>query len=234
MAQPALELPGLLPSTAPLPASLCTLSQRAAVFSPEVQGSWTADPTAVVPLQKRAPHRTLLHSRCSGHCPQQGPENSQKQTQTPEFKTMPFNRQISASKPQPIGGTLGGRTAPAQPQKNVGKGADARLPFTRPCLQRVPWRPAQRRQVGRRARNFSAQVAPNTAQQQLGMPAGTARVMRGDAPGRPAPVHAQRAACRSPRSLVSAQGCLGKSENSLPRSEAAVRQAHQLPQVWVH
>ena len=66
------------------------------------------------------------------------------------------------------------------------------------------------------------------------MPVDMARVMRADAPGRPALLHTQPAACCFPRSLVSAQGCLGQSENSLPRSEAAVRQAHQLPQAWVH
>ena len=156
MAQPALELPGLLPSTAPLPASLCTLSQRAAVFSPEVQGSWTAAPTAVLPLQKRAPHRTLLHSRCSGHCPQQGPENSQKQTQTPEFKTMPFNREISASKARQNGSTLGGRTAPVRPQKKPGRALTPGSDSRKQCLQRVPRRQARRRKVGRQARDFSA------------------------------------------------------------------------------
>lgn len=66
------------------------------------------------------------------------------------------------------------------------------------------------------------------------MGVGMARVMRADAPGRPALLHTQPAACCFPRSLVSAQGCLGQSENSLPCSEAAVRQADPLPQAWVH
>ena len=60
MAQPDLELLGLLASTAPLPAPLCTLSQRTAVFSATVQGVWTAHRHCTSPAPKAsAPSNTL-------------------------------------------------------------------------------------------------------------------------------------------------------------------------------